>query len=795
MFAATSSLIGSALLSGGAPPFMPPAAPKPSIFNLEAVVDPAVPQDIIVNLAIGTVFAAFAVRLLRKKTPTWAALIVDLLPLLWMFYFAWSLVHMASDLMPARKHPPFNGNAFASAGLLAFIAALIPRSRRGLGVGIMGVLLSAAAFADMLHMRIFGNVIPIGSSGSATLLWDVRHSIASLVEKRDWWIALYLATAVVVLVVWRVKKIEGGRLMRAVLVATWAVPALALGIPFLPLIKTDVATFLDSKWAKEVLNREDQVWNAGFFEAHVREIALTTKHWIEHKRPSSAELDQVKAYYKEEHTEHYTDDRPSFGRYKGKNLLVIQIEAFEEWLIGAQVKGQEITPFLNRLRDHALYYPHMFNIVASSSTADCEYLFLNSNHPLPDGAVAFRREDNHFVTLATTLRDAGYSTLSMHAYRRGMWNRAVLHPRYGFTHSLFGEELPQNPVIGWGLDDHVFFPEVVKAVQGEKKPWFVYAITLSSHHPYNSIPYNQRRLRLGPLEGSMVGEYIHSAAFVDDALSQLFAQLRASDLLRDTVVVMYGDHDGHLKSTPRDRANLASMTNVPRSKTEYIGAGSWYLSRIPLFFLFPDTDAPAVAPVYGGQIDFAPTILHYLGIDPPRSFMGHPMLPEDMGGFVARWDGSFASPPLVFDAGLDECRDLTDLRSLPVETCRPLADRTRKELDASWLVTNNDLAGWLVKTAEAVKPVPPPAPTVTLGATCTDDKDCAAPAGYDPRCLGGVCMSSTHGACDRQGSTAPCALGSACYKLGSSGDVCGADCDVYRCAGLCVEDGVCVPRE
>ncbi len=787
--------MASAMAPPGFPPFMPPPQPKPSIFNLEAIVDPETPKNIILTLAIATVLVAIAVRVLRKKTPTWLALIVDLLPIVWTFYFAWSLVHMASDLMPARKHPPFNGNAFATAGILAFVAALIPRSKRGVGVGILGVVLSVVAFADMLHMRIFGNVIPIGSHGSATLLWDVRHSIAALVEKRDWWIALYLATAIVVLVVWRVKEIQGGRILRAILVATWVVPVIPLGYVFIPLIKTDVATFLESKWAKEVLNREDQVWNAGFFEAHVREIALTTKHWIEHKRPSSAELNQVKAYYRGEHVEHYTDDRPSFGQYKGKNLLVIQIEAFEEWLIGASVKGQEITPFLNRLRDRTTYYPHMFNLVASSSTADCEYLFLNSNHPLPDGAVAFRREDNHFVTIATTLHDAGYGTVSMHAYRRGMWNRAVLHPRYGFARSIFGEQMPENPVIGWGLDDHVFLPEVVKAIKQEKEPWFVYAITLSSHHPYNSIPYNQRRMRLGPLDGSMVGEYIHSAAFVDDALAKFFTQLNAQDLLRDTVVVMYGDHDAHLKTSPRERQALAAMTNVPQSKTEFIGTGSWYMSRIPLFILFPGDQTSKVAPVYGGQIDFAPTILHYLGIDPPRSFMGHPLLPEDVGGFVARWDGSFVSPPLVFDAGLDECRVLADYRSLPSEACRPLADRTRKELDASWLVTNNDLARWLVKGADPLKPVPPPAPTVTLGTACHEDKDCAAAAGFDARCVSGLCMSATHGPCDRQGSSEPCALGSECFRLASSLEYCGADCDVARCAGLCTAGGVCVPPD
>ena len=479
------------------------------------------PREMILVVAAMSVVLAFLVYRFRKQTPTALALLLDLLPLAWMFFFVWSLVHNVSELIPARKHPMFNRNAIAAAGLFTFIAALLPRRVRGAGAGAIGLALSFLAMADILHMRIFGNVMPIGSHGSILQLWDVRESVASLFESRDKLILLYVATSLILFTIWDVKEIVGWLPAR---ILAYLIPAAGLSL-FLGMVKADVGEFLESKWAREVLNREDQVWNAGFLEAHVREISLNTKHWLDQRKPSSDELQQVERHYRDEHQDHYTENLASFGQFKGKNVLVLQIEAFEEWLIGATINGQEITPTLNRLRQNGIFYTNIFNLVASSSTADCEYLFLNSNHPLPDGAVAFRREDNHFVTIATTLRDAGYSTLSMHGYRRGMWNRAVLHPRYGFTHSYFGEELGVVPQIGWGLDDNVFFDKVALQAKEEKAPWFLYAITLSSHHPYNSIPANRRRMKLGALESSMLGNYIHSAAFVDDALATLFAKL------------------------------------------------------------------------------------------------------------------------------------------------------------------------------------------------------------------------------------------------------------------------------
>ncbi len=755
------------------------------------------PRQIAVGLVLASLIVAFVVGRYREKIPTAIALLIDLLPLVWIFYFAWSLVHNVSELIPARKEALFDRNAFAAAGVTAFAAALIPRRVRGIGVGLLGMALAFLGMCDILSMRIFGNVLPFASHGSILQLWDARTSVVALFEKDDWWIALYMLASAAMVALWRVKRIER---LRTVRVVTYLVPAVALGYYFVPRVRADVSDFLESKFATDVLNREDQVWRAGFLEAHIREITLSTKHWLAHRKPTPAELAEVEEYYKNEHAAYYTADRPSFGKYKGKNVLVIQIEAFEEWLIGAKINGQEVTPNLNQLRGQGVFYDNIFNIVASSSTADCEYLFLNSNHPLSDGAVAFRREENHFITLATTLRDAGYSTLSMHGYQRGMWNRAVLHPKYGFTHSLFGEELGETPKIGWGLDDHAFFQKLVVATKKERAPWFVYAITLSSHHPYNEIPYNRRRLKVGPLEGTMLGDYMHSAAFADDAIGQLFKDLRAADLLKDTIVVMYGDHEGHLRTSQRDRAALASLTNVPRWKADLIGTGRplgepWWLNRIPLLILLPGADAPQTARVYGAQIDFAPTILHYLGMEPPRSFMGHAILPEDVGGFVARWDGSFVSPPVIFDAAIDECRVVSDLRVIPAERCRALAGRARKEIEMSWLLTNNDLAHRLVDHAQPVRPAAKPVSHgVALGGACQDEKECAGPEGYDTHCLGGLCVTDPHGTCDNPGSTAPCPLGSACYAQGSDLNVCAATCDSFPCAGQCTETGICAPR-
>jgi phosphoglycerol transferase MdoB-like AlkP superfamily enzyme len=412
-------------------------------------------------------------------------------------------------------------------------------------------------------------------------------------------------------------------------------------------------------------------------------------------------------------------------------VLVLQLGALDEWVSGAMAGGRELTPFLDGLARRGLFYPHIYDAAAAGQTADREYMVLSSNHPLPDGAVALRAPDNHLVTLATALRDAGYSTLSMHAERPSMWNRAVLYPRYGFTQSRFAEE--------------PFFANLSVVARKTPVPWLIYA-TAEGLTP--------------------------SAESLDDGLARLFADLQADDLLRDTVVVLYGDHPARLHPT----------------------AGP--LERMPMILVMPGMDTPALARASGGQIDIAPTLLHYLGIEPPRSFTGRALLPEDVRGFVARWDGSFVSPPLMFDARRGDCRVVSDLRTLPPERCRELAGKAHEQLDASWLVLEGDLAPWLVDRARPLPPAPTWEGPVTLGGGCQKDDDCAMPEpGFLPRCHGGICMSEPLGVCDHPGSSAPCAPGSGCSALRSGVNLCAAECDAFACAGRCNELSLCMPLD
>ena len=85
-----------------------------------------------------------------------------------------------------------------------------------------------------------------------------------------------------------------------------------------------------------------------------------------------------------------------------------------------------------------------------------------------------------------------------------------------------------------------------------------------------------------------------------------------------------------------------------------------------------------------------------LRYEAPRSFLGVPLLPEHSGHSV-RVDGSIATSDRLWAEKSRACLRFPDGRRLPEERCDAARRRAQQELEISWNVTLNDLAGRIAK--------------------------------------------------------------------------------------------------
>ena len=100
----------------------------------------------------------------------------------------------------------------------------------------------------------------------------------------------------------------------------------------------------------------------------------------------------------------YFEHKPKTGRdYRGiakeKNLIIVQVEALQQFLINRKINGVDITPNLNRLIDESLYFDNIYYQVAGGNTSDAELLVNTSLYPAEEGAAFVRFAENKYYSL------------------------------------------------------------------------------------------------------------------------------------------------------------------------------------------------------------------------------------------------------------------------------------------------------------------------------------------------------------------------------------------------------------
>jgi len=363
------------------------------------------------------------------------------------------------------------------------------------------------------------------------------------------------------------------------------------------------------------------------------------------------------------------------------------------------VNGQRVMPHLRQWTSDALRFTNVTDETSEGRTSDAEFTTLTSLLPLDHGAVAFRFPGHQYVGLPRVLTEHGYTTLSAVAFEPGFWNRQVMHPAYGFQSSLFEPDFLMTEQIGWGLNDRDFLKQMVPRLERLPRPFAAWLITLSLHHPFAAFPDRHKVLKLGALEGTSFGNYLHTMRFFDEALEDFKEALARNGLLQDTVIVVFGDHD----------AGFARSTELARTIGIRADEFAWTLNdRVPLFVRLQD-GASGVGRLRGprpqpaGQTDLAPTLLALLGIDPaPLPYLGRNLLNpggERDAGPVPRPYGDWLDARHLFlsrgrgSGGTigPTCYDVSRALVAAASDCAAKEAEVRRTRDLSRLIVVDDL--------------------------------------------------------------------------------------------------------
>jgi phosphoglycerol transferase MdoB-like AlkP superfamily enzyme len=562
---------------------------------------------------------------------------------------------------------------------------VLPRRLRAWTLLAVGTFGTALILGDVIYYRFFGDILSAPALIGARQTGQVWGSIRTLFSAGLVWLLLDVPFAL-----WMTVKLtsRGAPAVsargRAVVAAAGAAVVLALGL-FVSAPRVLASIQLEQMFRDRAVAEE--LSPLGYHGYDAWSYARST---LFRPRASAAQTEAARAWFADRASLRSAAG-PDGGVAAGRNLIVIQVESLQDFVVDYRVSGEEVMPHLRRWVDDGLRFTHVTDETSEGRTSDAEFAAFTSLLPLDHGAVAFRYPGNHYVGLPRVLVDHGYHTLSAVPFEAGFWNRAVMHPSYGFQHSLFEPDFDLTEQIGWGLNDHDFLQQMVPRLERLPRPFAAWLITLSLHHPFDGFPARHKKLKLGALEDTPFGNYLHAMHFFDRALADFRDALARKGMLEDSLIVVFGDHDAGFQ---RDAGLARKIGTTPTD------AGWALADRVPLFIRVPHRADGRSIPngpraIAAGQTDFAPTILALLGIDAaPLPYIGRNLLGAPGDSPVLRPYGDWLDAGHLFLAASatgPACVDVPARVGVPRSACSSADARARTARDISRLVVIDDM--------------------------------------------------------------------------------------------------------
>lgn len=370
------------------------------------------------------------------------------------------------------------------------------------------------------------------------------------------------------------------------------------------------------------------------------------------KSATKSQLKTVEKFTKE----HYAaPNKKLFGIAKGRNVIVIHLESFQQFLIDKKINGQEVTPFLNSLYhgQDTYAFSNFFNQVGQGKTSDAENMLETSTYGLSQGSLfATLGNDNTFQDAPAILKQrAGYTSAVFHGNVASFWNRNNVYKNLGYQYFFDASyfDTSGDKATGYGLKDKLLFADSIKYLQHLQQPFYVKYLTVTNHFPFDLDDEDKdSNFTTTNTGSSTVDNYFVTAHYLDQSLQEFFSYLDKTGLAKKSIIMIYGDHYGISNS---ENKNLASV--LGKNADDWTDFDNVQMQRVPLMFVIPGSGGHGgIYSTYGGEIDVLPTLLHLLGISTKRYIQfGTDLFSSQHDQVVALRNQDFVTPKYTSISG------------------------------------------------------------------------------------------------------------------------------------------------
>ncbi|MFT9201635.1 LTA synthase family protein [Lentilactobacillus hilgardii] len=487
-------------------------------------------------------------------------------------------------------------------------------------------------FANIVYYREFSDFLSMGIiKGSGNVQNNLGKSLMEIIHFTDFFVFLDILI-LILLLVFKVIRIDAKPFKKryALLISGLSLVLMAgeYGLANSDRSGLLTRTFDNNYIVKYLGLNEYAAFNA--YQTHKE--SATRSH------AKASDMDSILKYLKNNRA---AANPEYFGKEKGKNVFIIHLESFQQFLINYKVDGKEVTPHLNAFykNRHTLSFDNFYHQVAQGKTSDAEMMLENSLYGLPQGsAMVTYGGQNTFQAAPAILDQRGYTTAAFHGDVPSFWNRDSTYKSWGYQYFFSSQYYKTKPSynVGYGMKDKIFFRDAANYIQQLPQPFYAKLITLTNHYPY-LLDKQNTDFPATKTGDKTVDPYVQTAHYLDQAFAEFLNYLKKTGLYKNSVIVLYGDHYG---ISNNHRPAIAQLLHK-KSINSYDLA---QFQKVP-FMIHAAGLKGGIRQTYGGEIDVLPTLLHLLGIKDNNTIQfGTDLLSKQHDQRVAFRDGDFVTP-------------------------------------------------------------------------------------------------------------------------------------------------------
>lgn len=302
----------------------------------------------------------------------------------------------------------------------------------------------------------------------------------------------------------------------------------------------------------------------------------------------------------------YCRENEYTGIAQGKNLILVQLEAINNFVIGLTIDGIEITPNLNRLAENGKYFDQFYSSSGIGNTSDAEFSAMTGLYGNGNELTMYTYDGSNYPSLAKLFREENYDTFSLHGNVGDFYKRNINHiETLGFDTHYDLDSFTGDLIHSW-LNDKSFLIQSVEIMKTYDGPFFSFPLTVTSHAPYVPSPQVPCDLDRFNSLTNMAKNYIEHVMYVDEAIGLFLDKLETEGLLENSILAFYGDHTSSLFKGDLESALNTTVTDIFYRKE---------MQKVPFILYNESIFTPEMISKVRSTVDMSATFANLFGLN------------------------------------------------------------------------------------------------------------------------------------------------------------------------------------